>query len=161
MSEPVKELDKRLKDFFQKIHTEPHSREFDSFPVFRSWAYKSGFAEDAVLLRLDPDKPFNRDNCYWEMPGRPDTTDTPDEREVPEKVMVEDYCYIVAKWDRFVDGVRQMLNLPPIMTADPCTGCPNARKCELFDTVCKTRMRWWDKRMKDIREQQRAREERK
>lgn len=151
----MKESDKRLKDFFQKIQTEPHSRGFDSFPVFRNWAYKSGFTEDAVLLRLDPDKPFNRDNCYWEMP---DGGEIPDDRGEPEKVMTEDYSYIIAKWDRFVDGARQMLNLPPIMTADPCTGCQKARQCELYDTVCKTRMRWWDKRMRDIREHQRAQE---
>ena len=143
----MNDKDKRLSEVFKVFRREPHSRGFGSFSVFRSWSYRNSYEEGAALAKIDPDKPFSEENCYWDPPAERE----PNEREVSEKVMTEDYCYIIAKWDRFVDGVRQALGMPPIMTADPCTGCPNARKCELFDTVCKTRMRWWDKKMADIR----------
>ncbi len=127
---------KRLSQFFKKIQGERHSKEFGSFLVFRDWACSNGYEEAAILMRFDPDKAYSRENCYWGDPG---------------KAMVDDYLYIAAKWDRFIDKIRQGMNLPPIMTANPCMGCPDARKCDEGDSVCGTRLRYWDKTMNDIK----------
>lgn len=131
-------FDKRLKRIWQGIVSSGNvSKRFRSFQLFRSWSYENGFSTETELIRLDPDGIFGEDNCAWSEWPKQDTS------AVRRNV---------AAWDRMVDGIRQICSLPPLEMADPCPGCPNEGRCEQEDTVCKTRMRYWDAAMARLKD---------
>lgn len=132
----MKPLDKRLRNIWADIKKRPHARDVDNFLLFREWAYGHGYGEETLLRKINEDLPYSKDNCAW-------TT--------PEKAWVDDLRYAAARWDRFVDGVRIRCGLGPIITTNPCAGCPRAKKCDDADSVCETRKRYWDVKMAQIR----------
>lgn len=111
------------------------SKEFASFSLFWGWAISSGFSAGSRLVRTDEGQPYSRDNCEW--------------------VLEEDEGFTAAEakaqWDRMVDKIRQRQGMEPILTSNPCIGCSRLEKCNAFGEACKTRKRYWDVRMKQIR----------
>lgn len=113
-----------------------HEQAFSSFVLFRKWSYQNGYGPETLLRRFDETLPYSRENCEWTVPG---------------KVVNDHVAANIAQWDRMVDRVRIQYGMGPIMTSNPCTGCPKAGLCEARSLVCKTRLRYWDKKMSQLR----------
>lgn len=129
-------FDKRLKEIWtEMMGTKRVHKRFTSFLVFREWANKNGFEPDAELCLTDPNGMYCEGNCYFDS-VRPDDTIV---------------GRLTASWDRTVDAIRLSRGLPPLPMSNPCPGCPDEAKCEKADTVCATRLRYWDAGMERLR----------
>lgn len=113
-----------------------HERAFQSFVVFRKWSYENGYGPDKLLRKVDESLPYGKANCEWVTLG---------------KTVTDQVTANVAQWDRMVDRIRDARGMAPIMSGNPCIGCPRAESCDSRGDVCKTRMRYWDQRMAQIR----------
>lgn len=48
-----------------KSRCQPIDPAFESYPDFYTWAMQSGFAPGMKLYRIDEEKPWGPDNCFW------------------------------------------------------------------------------------------------
>ena len=124
-------FDSELKAIWDEIRSSGrvHKR-FLSWPIFYSWAFKQ-FSPGAKLVMKDESGLYSPENCCFQGGSE-------EERDEESET---------AGWDRTVDAIRQLFGFPPLPMGDPCPGCPNAERCEKNDTVCATRLRYWDATM--------------
>ena len=128
-------LDSELKQIWDEIRGSGrvHKR-FLSWPIFYAWAF-SKFVPGAKLVLKDESGLYSPENCCFQGGSE-------EERDEESET---------AGWDRTVDAIRQLFGFPPLPMGDPCPGCPDAERCEKHDTVCTTRIRYWDATMARIK----------
>ena len=80
------------------------------------------WAENATLEKVFPELPWSPDNAFWLRGKDPD-------------------CW-TPEWSR---AYRKA----PMPKENPCKGCRSAAKCT---KICPARARWWDAKMKELRE---------
>ena len=68
---------------------------FESYEDFLAWCKETNWDTGMKLLRFNEDKPFSRDNCYWDCSRSVSYTYEQDNR--------------AEKWERGVGPIREML----------------------------------------------------
>lgn len=92
-----------------------HVAEFAHFPDFYDWAINNGYSEDAMMYRLDDEKPYSPENCVWRTAVARNRPFTPAE-----------LAWIDA-WNKAVNRLRVYFGMDPFQPeADKDSGKDNA-----------------------------------
>lgn len=91
-------IGKHLYYFWKVVRKNPHTPEWDVFPVFYEWAVSNGCTPNAKLCLINASQPYSPYNCTWSVKKDEEPTDRKR----------------VAAWNQAVNRIRKHYGMPPL-----------------------------------------------